>query len=154
MNILRGEPLRGYNTLALQSRTQAFVNVSNEVELLAALAEAREHNLDVVALGEGSNIVLAGDIEAMVLRQQSRGIEVLALESDAVRLRVAAGESWHDLVRWSLENAYFGLGYHLGQADSDGSSSYKPKGLRIEGGYYFLDYLAVEAHYIFVKSIG
>jgi UDP-N-acetylmuramate dehydrogenase len=109
MKIQRGEPLRGYNTLALQARAQAFVNVNNEEELLAALAEARERKLPVVTLGEGSNVVLAGDIHAMVLRQQSRGIQVLALESDSVTLRVAAGESWHELVRWTLEQGYFGL---------------------------------------------
>lgn len=109
MNIQRGEPLRGYNTLALQARAYAFVSVNNEEELLAALAEAREFKLPVVSLGEGSNVVLAGDIHALVLHQQSRGIELLETGSDFVRLRVAAGESWHELVRWTLQRGYFGL---------------------------------------------
>lgn len=109
MSILQGETLRDYNTLALQARAQAFVSVNDDAELLVALAQARQHMLAVVPLGQGSNIVLAGDVQAMVLRQQSRGIEVLALENDLVRLRVAAGEGWHDLVRWSLEQGYFGL---------------------------------------------
>ena len=109
MNIQRGEALRGYNTLALQAHAQAFVCISNEEELRAALAQARDLKLPVVPLGEGSNIVLAGDINALVLRQQSKGIEVLERGSDAVRVRVAAGENWHDLVRWTLLNGYFGL---------------------------------------------
>ena len=109
MNIQSGESLRGYNTLALQARALAFVCVSNEQELLEALAQARDLELPLVPLGEGSNVVLAGDINALVLRQQSKGIEVLERGSDAVRLRVAAGESWHDLVRWTLQNGYFGL---------------------------------------------
>ncbi len=109
VNIQRDKALGSYNTLALQGRAQAFVTVGNERELLAALAQARSLGLPVIPLGEGSNIVLAGDVEALVLRQQCRGIEVLKTAGDAVTLRVAAGENWHDFVRWTLRQGYYGL---------------------------------------------
>ncbi|CAA0119809.1 UDP-N-acetylenolpyruvoylglucosamine reductase [Halioglobus japonicus] len=109
MTIQRGEALQHYNTLALQARAQAFTTVNSEQELLLALARARELQLPVVALGEGSNIVLSGDINALVLRQQTHGIEVLKKGIDNVTLRVAAGENWHAFVRWTLQQGYFGL---------------------------------------------
>ncbi len=109
MTIQTGEALKGYNTLALQARAQAFVCVNSDAELLAALAQARALKLPVVPLGEGSNVVLAGDVNALVLHQKTRGIEVLERGADSVTLCVAAGERWHDLVRWTLENGYYGL---------------------------------------------
>jgi UDP-N-acetylmuramate dehydrogenase len=109
MQFLRGEALQRYNTLALQARAQAFVSVSTEADLLAALTLAREQQLPVVPLGEGSNVVFAGDLDALVIQQRMKGIEVLALADDAVRLRVAAGENWHALVQWTLAQGYFGL---------------------------------------------
>lgn len=109
MNLQWGEALRRYNTLALQARAKAFVSIGSDAELCAALALAREHKLPVVPLGEGSNVVLAGDINALVLRQQTRGIKVLEIAGDAVRLRVAAGENWHGLVCWTVQQGYSGL---------------------------------------------
>ena len=104
-----GETLRGYNTLALDARAQAFAEVHSEQELLAALAQARALGLPVMPLGEGSNIVLAGSVAALVIRLGTRGIEVLARDAGTVSLRVAAGESWHGLVRWTLQQGYYGL---------------------------------------------
>lgn len=109
MNIQFGEALRRYNTLALQARAQAFVDVGSDAELLAALAWARANQLPVLPLGEGSNVVLAGNIRALVVRQKTRGIQVLKADADTVTLRIAAGENWHALVRWTLEQGYFGL---------------------------------------------
>lgn len=109
MNIQRDQALRQYNTFSLQARAEAFVCVNSDEELLAALAWARAHSLPVIPLGEGSNVVVAGDVKALVLRQQTKGIDVLETGPDAITLRVAAGENWHDLVRWALQRGYYGL---------------------------------------------
>lgn len=109
MKFHRGEELRPYNTLGLQARAEALVSVASDAELLLALAWAREHRLPVVPLGQGSNIVLAGNLDALVVRQETRGIQVLESAGSNVTLRVAAGESWHELVQWSLQQGYYGL---------------------------------------------
>ena len=105
----RREALQPYNTLALQSHAEAFVTVTSEAELLQALAWARAQKLPIVPLGEGSNIILAGDIHGLVVRLKSRGIQVLDSGPNTVNLRIAAGESWHALVQWSVSRGYFGL---------------------------------------------
>lgn len=101
--------LHSFNTLGLEARAAAFVTVQNEDGLLQALRWAKNQKLPVVPLGEGSNVVLAGDLEALVLHQQSKGREVLARDGDSVRLRIAAGEGWHKLVGWCLAAGYHGL---------------------------------------------
>ena len=109
MHILPGEPLQPYNTLSLAARARALVRVANDGELLDALGWAADRGLAVIPLGEGSNVVIAADLDALVLRLDTRGIEVLEDDGDSVRLRVAAGENWHGLVQWTLEHGYFGL---------------------------------------------
>ena len=109
MKFYRDKLMRKHNTLALQARADAFACVTNDDELLEALAWARTEGVAVVALGQGSNIVLAGDVQALVVQQAVRGIEVLDAVNSDVILRVAAGENWHELVQWTLQQGYYGL---------------------------------------------
>ena len=109
MRVLRAEPLGLYNTLALNACATALVHVSSERCLLEAMAWAAAEGLPVVPLGEGSNVVLAGDLAALVVRMETRGIDMLEDNGDSVVLRVAAGEQWHALVEWSIEQGYYGL---------------------------------------------
>lgn len=109
MQIRHAESLRTRNTLRLESRASSLVEVSSEAQLGAALDWARAEGLPVLALGSGSNVVLAGDIDALVLCQRSSGIEVLSETEDSALLRVAAGHDWHALVEQSLARAYYGL---------------------------------------------
>ena len=109
MRVQRGESLQAYNTLGLESRARELVTATTADELTAACRRAVEHGLPLVPLGEGSNVVLAADLDALVLRVATRGIEVLERAAETVTLRVAAGENWHALVEWTLGQGFFGL---------------------------------------------
>ena len=76
-----------------------------------------------LALGGGSNLLVGDEgFAGTVIRIATRGIEVLPAgrsSSDegayrdpgdaSVRLRVQAGETWDDLVAWTVEHGYAGL---------------------------------------------
>ncbi len=111
MLALPGESLKSCNTLALQARARRLVRANRERDLHEALALADREGRVVVPLGEGSNVVLAGDLDALVLRVNTRGIIILDQDQDAQRvlLRVAAGEPWHRFVDWTLRQGFFGL---------------------------------------------
>jgi UDP-N-acetylmuramate dehydrogenase len=109
MNLQLNAALLPYNTLALQARAQALVTIRHDADLVAALDWARQRKFPVIPMGDGSNVVLANDLDALVLRMQTRGIELLDSSTDKVSLRVAAGERWHGFVQWTLEQGYYGL---------------------------------------------
>ena len=109
MKVLLNESLKGSNTLSLPARAKALVELENAGDLPEACEWASHQGLELVPLGQGSNIVLAGDIDALVLRLDIRGIDVLDENDSNVKLRVAAGEDWHALVEWTLSRNYFGL---------------------------------------------
>lgn len=109
VQILRAESLKSRNTLSLQANVEALAMVSSEQELEQALSWARAQGLRTLAMGQGSNIVLAGDLEVLAIRQLNEVISVLAEEEDKVTLRVSAGHDWHSLVTKSLQAGYYGL---------------------------------------------
>ena len=109
MHILRDEALRDGNTLHLPARARALIDLDDVGDLPAACEWARHSALNIIPLGQGSNVVLAGDLDALVLRLRNRGIELWEEDAGSVLLRVAAGEDWHSLVKWCLDRGYFGL---------------------------------------------
>lgn len=64
--------------------------------------------LDLV-LGGGSNVLLAGDVGGQVLRVGIRERSLQSLDNGRVRVRLGAGENWHQAVRWTLEKGLSGL---------------------------------------------
>jgi len=109
VQLLRNEPLRALNTLALDSTATALLAVKSQQALGEALLWAAGEDKSVLILGGGSNVVFEGDIDALVVLQESTGMEVLEEDSNSVLLRVAAGENWHSLVDWTLRQGFYGL---------------------------------------------
>lgn len=69
-----------------------------------------------MVLGEGSNVLFVGDYAGMVVVNRLRGIEINTLDSaqttaahSTVRVTVAAGENWHQLVLQMSQSGYYGL---------------------------------------------
>ncbi|MFB6610094.1 UDP-N-acetylmuramate dehydrogenase [Agromyces sp. NPDC056379] len=66
-----------------------------------------------LALGGGSNLLVGDEgFAGTVIRVATRGIEVLPAAPGveaSVRLRVQAGETWDDLVAWTVEHGYSGI---------------------------------------------
>lgn len=101
--------LQKLNTLAVPAVADYFVAVHNDDELREALAFARTENCPLLLLGGGSNIVLRDDFPGVVIQLKSQGKEVVAETDEHLWLKVAAGENWHQLVQYTLDNALYGL---------------------------------------------
>lgn len=109
MHILCPESLKSYNTLALSAEASALVRVTDMKQLLEALDWAGQRELPVIPLGQGSNVVIAENLQALVLCMATSGRQVLQEDDSEVLLRVSAGENWHQLVEWTLQQGYHGL---------------------------------------------
>jgi len=80
--------------------------IESTADLRAALRDAGPARL--LILGEGSNVILAPRLELCVGVMRTRGIES-SVSGDTVEMTVAAGQNWHELVMWTLNEGYFGL---------------------------------------------
>lgn len=101
--------LKPYNSFAVEARARLFVEVHDEQQLRAALASARQHRLPALLIGGGSNLLLTGDVEALVIRMAAHGRRILAEQGERVLVEAEAGEPWHAFVLWSLEQGLAGL---------------------------------------------
>ncbi|MFZ9391271.1 MAG: UDP-N-acetylmuramate dehydrogenase, partial [Burkholderiaceae bacterium] len=95
--------LAQHNTLRLPARADRVIQVDS-VEALpkitAALGQAPR-----CILGAGSNVVLHAPLAATVLLSRIMG---RSITKDG-RLTAGAGEDWHELVMWSLDQGFAGL---------------------------------------------
>lgn len=131
--------LQAVHTFGLQASARKLVTVVSESGLRDAVAACQAAGEPFFVLGEGSNTVFTGDVDATIIRMGLMGRQWLepavavGLQSlsasardvgadpapgilpqslpDAAtwRLRVAAGENWHELVEWTLLQGKPGL---------------------------------------------
>ncbi len=102
-------PLTRRNTFRVPARAAWLAEIHAAAAIPEILALPQVKNLPLLVLGEGSNLLFTRDFDGLVLRMANRGIEVLDGKGGGVHVRAAAGEHWHDLVRWSLAQGLCGL---------------------------------------------
>ncbi len=107
MSIRQNVDLRMMNTLRLPCNTSYYCAATDECELARAAAWAQQNTLPVVVLGEGSNVVLPAQLNALVLQVAMRGYVVSGTEPDVID--IAAGTNWHQLVTELLDSGWYGL---------------------------------------------
>ena len=95
--------LRPYNTLALPGQAAQWLSVTDTAQLAELPCPPR------FVLGGGSNLVLTGDVDGLVLHMALRGRQIREIRPDGVLVEAAAGENWHDFVLWTLEQGWGGL---------------------------------------------
>ena len=107
LNFQKDTSLLPYNTFGIDVKSKHFIDVKSIDELQAVLNQNQLENL--LVLGGGSNLLLTKDFEGLTLRIQNRGIEIVEQDDRKARVKVAAGENWHDFVLWCLENDLGGV---------------------------------------------
>ena len=101
--------LKPYNTFGIDVKARYFTEVHSDDEVRQALARASEQGVPVLVVGGGSNLLLTGDIQALVMRMASRGLRILSDDGERVVVGAEAGEPWHPFVQWSLAQGLAGL---------------------------------------------
>nr|WP_299000768.1 UDP-N-acetylmuramate dehydrogenase [uncultured Allomuricauda sp.] len=107
MKIQENISLKEYNTFGIDVTARFFVAISSLLQLQKVL-ELKAYPKKFILSG-GSNVLLTQDIDALVIHINLKGISIEEESDSEVVLKVMAGENWHNLVLWSLDNGYGGL---------------------------------------------
>ncbi|CAM5314152.1 UDP-N-acetylmuramate dehydrogenase [Eoetvoesiella caeni] len=102
------QDLSSFNTLGLRSNASALVRYEHAGQL-PALSQLAQTYKKVFVLGGGSNVVLAPDLSALVVKVESRGVRLVAESSDAWLVEAQAGENWHEFVGSCVDKGWLGL---------------------------------------------
>lgn len=101
--------LQSLHTFGLNVSAQWFLAVENEHDLRAAVVDNLDMDRPLMILGGGSNMLFMGDFPGLVLQNQIMGREVVRETADTVWLRIGAGENWHALVQYCIEQGWGGI---------------------------------------------
>ncbi len=109
LDILPDFPLQTLNTFGIAARARAYLKVSSVDQLSAMLADPVLSAMPRLLLGGGSNIVLRGDVDALVLHMAIEGKQVLGASEGRTLVKSGGGENWHAFVQYTLEQGLGGL---------------------------------------------
>lgn len=105
MDTERNLDLTPFNTLALPGKAARYQKITAPGQLTAAGGQNDRRFI----LGGGSNLVLNGDFDGLILHMAIPGRRLLNEDADAWYIEAGAGENWHDFVQWTLACGWPGL---------------------------------------------
>jgi UDP-N-acetylmuramate dehydrogenase len=143
LHIQQNISLKPYNTFGINVYAKHFVAVNSLKELKDIIATEK----DIFLLSGGSNVLLTGDIDKLVVHLNLKGIIVNDTEEDLVFITAKAGENWHKFVVWCISQNYGGLENlalipgNVGTAPIQNIGAY---GVEIKNTFHQLEALEIE----------
>ena len=107
MNIISNFPLKKYNTFGIEAFAKKFVAVHSVDDLKKVLEENKSEKKFI--LGGGSNMLLTKDIDALVIHIDLKGKKIIKEDENFVWVESQAGENWHELVLFTINQNFGGL---------------------------------------------
>ncbi|MDG1253055.1 MAG: UDP-N-acetylmuramate dehydrogenase [Schleiferiaceae bacterium] len=101
--------LAPYNTFGIDAKAERLVHLETEADVAHYAQHPEGLRQQRLLLGGGSNMLLCADVPGTTARIAWKGRKVIRETEDHVWLEVAAGESWHETVRFCVGKDWSGL---------------------------------------------
>jgi UDP-N-acetylmuramate dehydrogenase len=101
--------LRDFNTFGLPATALTLVRVASDDDIRRVINHPVYGRAPKLILGGGSNLVLTHDVTDVVLKVEVPGKRLVQELPGAWIVEAGAGESWHGLVAWTIQNGWPGL---------------------------------------------
>ncbi len=109
MKIVSNQSLKDLNTFGIDVKAKLFVAVSSVDQLKEVLQSAPAQTEEIMFLGGGSNMLLKGDLDKLVIKLDLKGIEKLEENDQEILVQSGAGVVWHEFVMYTLKQGWYGL---------------------------------------------
>ena len=109
MNIIENYPLLKLNTFGVDVKAKYFVSINTINELIEIKKNNVFKDLQLLILGGGSNILFTKDFDGLVILNNIKGKEIIDQNHQSVFLKIGAGENWHELVMYCVDNGWGGI---------------------------------------------
>lgn len=101
--------LKQHNTLHLPAKARYFVEIRHASSLQVLRQDPTLSSMPWRVIGGGSNLLIRGDLEQVVLHCTYDEIKLVKEDEELVWLSVGAGCRWHDLVTYTVNQGWWGL---------------------------------------------
>ena len=109
MLVEKNVPLQSCNSFGIMAKALALARIKSEADIAALLQQPALRAAPKFVLGGGSNIVLTGDVKPLVLKVEVMGKRLVSETAKGYLVEAGAGENWHELVAWTLQQGFPGL---------------------------------------------
>lgn len=109
MNIIENYPLLKLNTFGIDVKAKYFVSINTVNELIELTKTKVFKDLRLLILGGGSNILFTKDFDGLVILNNIKGKEIINQTQQSIFLKIGAGENWHELVMYTVDNGWGGI---------------------------------------------
>lgn len=101
--------LINHTTFGVDVSARYFVEVRNTADVRDLLIRPEWKNNHHYFLGGGSNILFTKDYSGLLIQNKITGKEIITENEEYLEVQVGAGESWNDLVHWSVTRNLWGI---------------------------------------------
>ncbi|MEO0472593.1 MAG: UDP-N-acetylmuramate dehydrogenase [Bacteroidota bacterium] len=101
--------LLAHNTFGINANARWWMEVHSAKGATEFIMDNIGAKQQYLVLGGGSNLLFVADFPGIVLKNSIMGREVIKETADHLWLKVGAGENWHELVLFCLENDWGGI---------------------------------------------
>jgi UDP-N-acetylmuramate dehydrogenase len=103
-------PLKKHHTFSTKATAKYYFEFTEPEDLAGFLATNKDWpNLQILILGEGSNLLFVDDFPGLIIHPNVPGIYILYEDTNHVWLNVGAGVDWDQLVEFSVFHQWGGI---------------------------------------------
>lgn len=106
MKVTERPSLKALNSFGVEARANLLIQLDSEEDVLSMPGFDPAKDL---LLGGGSNVLIASNVPGTVWLNRITGRHIVDTSSEHGWVDAGAGENWHDLVRWTLQEGLSGL---------------------------------------------
>ena len=101
--------LTSLNTFGIACYAKYFVEIFSVNEIIQLQKKSQFTELPHYILGGGSNILFTGNYDGLIIKVSIKGKEIIKETDEHIFLKIGAGENWHELVAYAINNGWGGI---------------------------------------------
>lgn len=109
LNVQSNVSLKPYNTFGIQATARYWADIQTLNDLQTLLQFNEYNTVPKIVLGGGSNLLITGDVDGMVVRMNIQGIELVREDEHHWWVKAGAGVNWHQFVLYCIKRGYAGV---------------------------------------------
>src|SRR5215207_782700 len=98
-----------FNTFGIDAVAKLFTTVRSVADVESLIESNVLNEEPYLILGGGSNLLLTGDFDGLVIKNELLGITEVENNGDSIVLDVGSGENWHSFVLYCVDHGFGGI---------------------------------------------
>ena len=101
--------LKRLNTFGINAKCKIFCEIKHKENLKELIKSTQFKENNYLILGGGSNILFTEDYDGLIIKNEIKGIDIIEEDDKTKKIKVGAGENWHQFVLWTIKNELSGI---------------------------------------------